>query len=237
MGDTYVDSVVLLCNTMNTETVKAWWASDDVLEARRRTKYDAGEGSLRDLLVELLNVVDEREQADENLPPCPVSEAYSVAAEEFEKGTVIGATKRPTHVVPAITQLLDLGAEPERLKRAFQPADVDRVLKKYGQWRQTVLTAARGGAGVEQLRDLAPEATYTQIADMLKTHGITVGPPVDRRRRTDGLYRDIMVEHGKGVRSIEIARTFGVSRNVVNNLVRDVRQGRKPELIQFLRAA
>lgn len=212
---------------MNTAIeTQAWWESSDVQEARRRARYDQGEGTLADVLANLLDVVDEREEADALLPSHPTSLVYSLAARDFVNcGRV---SKAYAH--SAITQLLDLGAEPERLKTVFRSAEVDRVVAKYLPWRPAVVTAARTGSTVEQIRDLVPGVGWYQIDAVLQSHGIVMDRPRDRRRRQDDLHDRVLEQYRCGARRVDIAKACGTTRQNVGNIIRESRRSRPLKL-------
>lgn len=216
-----------------TDELAAWWESSDVLEARERSGYDEG-APLTVLLSELLDVVDEREAEVSSFPDCPVSTAFKLAARDFSQGTVVTRA----YANGAITQLLDLGAEPDKIKAsgAFDPVEVDRVAAKWRSWRGEVVTAARRGASSDEIRALVPTrvAWHPIVVDVLAAHGFTLDEPADRRRTAGALQLQVMELWGGGMATGKIAAEAGCSRQNVNNIVRNVRAGRHPEYMIYL---
>lgn len=215
---------------MTDETVSAWWNSPDVREARNRAQYDDGDGTLADVMERLLEVVDEREAELDALPPAPVGKAFHLAAVAFDKhGRVTGDGEGhgALYVNAAITQMLDLGADVDRLKTVFNPDTVDRIVAKWASWRETVVTAARNGASSDEIKDLVPGVTWNpHVRRCLEVHGFDLPAPRDRRRTAGARQRAVIDLKQAGHTILEIAATVGCSRQNVTNILRNHREGR-----------
>jgi hypothetical protein len=215
--------------TMTPEITTAWWNSRQVVEARRRAEYDSGDGDLRDVLVALLAVVDEDEEADAGLPPIPQGRAYELAAADYDRdGRVRGERRGALYANGAITQLLDLGADVARLREVFDPETVDKVVAKWASWREVVVTAARRGATSDEIRALVPPkiAWNPQIRTVLETHGLVLPDPLDRRYTAGARQKAVIELRAAGHTIGAIAANVGCSRQNVTNILRSHREGR-----------
>jgi hypothetical protein len=234
---TYANQSLLLCNTMNGNgelgpqraDYSEWWHSADVREARDRAKYDDGEGTLVDVMTHLLAVVDEREA--NSLPAVPVGEAFHEAAVALDEGRVPNGAYCKT----AIVQMLDLGADVERLKTKFSAEQVDAAAAQYRTWRCDVITAARKGATANELLKLVPKGTWWKnIAPVLELHGFHLDPPTDRRFANADTHEQWMIAYAGGHTLEQVAEKFGVSKSAVHQLVQNTRKGKKPQFEKYL---
>lgn len=205
------------------ERLTEWWNGRDVREARERVGYDVGESTLADVLVELLVVLDEQEAEASALPEYPVSLAYKLAANDF----AAGHTCRRHYANAAITQLLDLGAEPAKIKDsgAFDPAEVDRVAAKWAPWREVAVTMARRGATPDEIRAAIPKniSWNPYVTEVLAAHGMELPQPTDRRKTATEKNQRILELHEAGLPNVKIAAELGCTRQLVGNVVRAAR--------------
>lgn len=219
------------------EVVAAWLNSEDVREARRRSRYDDGEGSLRDLLQHLLAVVDEHEARDAQLPVLPESDAVKRAAADFALGTKVSKA----YAASACIQMLDLGADPARLRTVFHDSYVDRAVESYREWRPTLVAMARHGATPEELHAAVPGIGWKDMRQVLAMHGLAAQYPVtahlsdprvtpekvERRRRVVELHKD-------GLSYSQIATELDMTPSNVAKVMRKTREGKFPELVGAL---
>lgn len=234
---TYLDPVVLSSGPMtelvvDREVYRAWWNSPDVEEARRLVGYDQEEGgTLVDVLAAILEVVDRREVESHQTPKYPVSVSAKRAAEDFAKGAKVNHF----FAGQAAMQMLDMGAEPERLRAVFEDHIVDRAVSRWRPWRHEVWQAARKGASEDEIRALAPGKNWTELVNFLKLHGFEY-EKVDRRETSHELHRQIIVLHKQGLSNRQIAIATGCSRANIRQTIHRAVTGVRPDLQELLTA-
>jgi DNA-binding NarL/FixJ family response regulator len=146
--------------------------------------------------------------------------------------------------------MLDMGAEPERLKGVFPPRFVDRAVKTWQPWREEALKLARRGATPNEIRSAVTKLTmeasretgqskgqsWGNIVTMLKAHGFDYSqqPPPDTFPELAERREEIMKLVQQGLPKAEIARKFGLHRTAVNTLICRIREGRYPHLQRYL---
>lgn len=236
--------MTLPVKTGSPEVVTAWWNSEDVREARKRAKYDAGEGSLTDVLSHLLTVVDEHEARDFLLPRFPKSDAAKLAARDFSNGTLAagGATRgSSTTTYAALLQMLDLGADPARLRKIFPDSYVTRALRTYKTWRPELVRLARHGASPEEIHAAIPGVWWHYIREVLIAHGLEGAYPVTAMLSNPRVTPDQVARRGRvielhkqGLSYSKIATELGMGVANVGRIMRLTREGKFPELVGAL---
>jgi hypothetical protein len=216
----------LQCQTVSIDNDmwEAWWNSRAVSEARERSGYEQGRASMADLMAEVLVVVDEHEAESTALPDYPKSTEFSLAAYDFAGvPRPEGSPKGKVHVNAAITQLLDIGADPERVKAcgAFDEAEVDRVVDKWATWRETAVTMMRQGKTADEIRVAVPSnVAWRLVKKCLSQHGFEIDTPADRRSKNSGVSERVVAMHESGIPPREIAVRLDLNRTRVYNILR-----------------
>lgn len=209
-----------------------WWRSSTIVKARQRSGYDDS-GDTVELMAAILDVTDEEEAKTALLPSIPNSEPFRMSAHDFVSGKKV--TRGYAHA--AIIQMLDWGAEPERLRTVFSDGHVDYALTRWRSWRAEVVTAARHGRSAEDLREIAGKNVgWSEVHAVLVTHGLHEIYPVkmnDRRSPASAvtLRRAVVELQAEGVLTNSgIAARVGTSRQNVGNILARHRAGAFPEL-------